>query len=276
MLLQPPPVAAGFLSHVSRGTWHLLGYFLENNNNNTHACCAEWFKATSIPPKVAHALNYTVPVAAVDGWIESEVGLPEATFDAMHAFLLTVEDAPIEHASQIMARGLPWGMLQEKLVSTQGGDGMLSKSQLYTGGVNVTAQLLQAQPWLELVETGTFSAATLNRLPTSFMVSAGWVRLLKTSARNFTRTNSVWPARSHSVRNTSGSVTAKQTAEATNIPAGSWLHLFHLGVAYAEAGDAEAARAHHLASHALRPSPTNSRNLALMADVSDPPPRASP
>jgi hypothetical protein len=155
-------------------------------------------------------------------------------------------------------------MLQEKLVSTQGGDGMLSKSQLYTEGVNETAQLLQAKPWLELVETGTFSPATLNRLPTSFMVSPGWVRLLHASARNFTSAGAVGPR----AWNTTGSETSKRTAAPTNIPAGSWLHLFHLGVAYAETGDADAARAHHLASHALQPSPTNSRNLALMADVS--------
>lgn len=90
---------------------------------------------------------------------------------------------------QILAKGMPWGTLQEKLISK-----LTSKPRkpLAPGcpfPEDVDAQTIEdegAAPWLELLEHGTFSAATLQRMPTNFEVSDGWLALLTKSAASHT------------------------------------------------------------------------------------------
>ena len=87
-------------------------------------------------------------------------------------------------------------------------------------------------PWLELLEAGTFSEATLDRTPVNFEVSDLWAKVLRDSERAKGRT---------------------------------WLHALFLGTIALERGDAAEARDLLEASMALRPNVLAARNLATCA-----------
>ena len=91
----------------------------------------------------------------------------------------------------------------------------------------------EERPWSELLTLGTFSAQTLAERPRSYAVSAGWVSVLQASMK-------------------ARGATA--------------LHHLHLGVAQAEAGALEEARASFEASLALQPNAAAHRNLALLLE----------
>lgn len=67
-----------------------------------------------------------------------------------------------------------------------------------------TVEYQEAQPWVELIQTGTFSETTLSRLPISYQTTDRWFNLLKQSVEKFGMT---------------------------------WLHALYLGICYAERGN---------------------------------------
>ena len=102
----------------------------------------------------------------------------------------------------------------------------------------------EAQPWLELMHNGTFSAETLaDPIPVSWMVSAPWAALIGESATKHGTT---------------------------------WLHECYLGVMAAEAWRLDAALAHFHASMRLQPTPIVARNLAALAPVTAALPTGNP
>ena len=83
------------------------------------------------------------------------------------------------------------------------------------------ADAAAVRPWLELLDTGNFSARTLAEVPRSFLVDAHWAAVLATSA-------------------------------AAAAPGGAtWLHEFHLGNHHAERRNYPLAAAHWQASLAV-------------------------
>jgi hypothetical protein len=202
----------------------------------------EWFKALQGDPKVLQGADYSKGLDAIDTWLKSADGVSDATVDQVDEVLKALADVT-PTAEQIVSKGMPWGGLQQKL---------LAKLAKLSGASDADAAVAAAlapgcpfpeppitdetRPWLELLETGTFSNATLSSTPVNFEVSDGWVELLDRS------------------------VSAGHT---------TWLHYLFLATHALEVGNAELGRKHLERSMALRPSVHAARNLALLAPTLD-------
>jgi hypothetical protein len=186
-----------------------------------------------------YAANYSEALGAVDAWLESLDGVPQAVYDSIDAWLAEVALRP---PTEVLHEGTPFGALEQERQEGEhqrrgsgggGVSGAISASMPFTVGVGFAAE---AKQWLELMRDGTFSAATLaDPIPLSWQVSAGWRELVRASA----------------------------AAHGT-----TWLHECHLGVMAAEEWRLVDARAHFNTSLALRPTPIVARNLAALAPVS--------
>eukprot|EP01047_Picozoa_sp_COSAG01_P010395 COSAG01_NODE_438_length_17037_cov_13.150136_9_plen_616_part_00 len=214
----------------------------------------EWFRAWKAAPQEIHAPEYATAVGAVESWLASPDGVAEARFAEMEAFFAKHSaDAP--QPQNILKHGLPWGGLEE---ARRGGAPLAAGTSFdppadwlkMEGRTPLEAAALT--PWLELLgqgqgqggggsggggggsqSYGTFSDATLERLPGSFEVSPGWYSTLQQSA--------------------------------TRQPGGaSWLHLLFLGTIELERAHSAQAAATLKKSHDLRPNPHAARALALL------------
>lgn len=129
-------------------------------------------------------------------------------------------------AEEILHVGQPWGGLHERLTGRQ-----LARGLHFN--VSTTPE---TQPWLELLDAGTFSAETLKRTPTSFQVDALWISKLKESA-----VKHGW----------------------------TWLHHVFVGTAELEIGNTADAMDHFTKSMAMQPSVHAARGLAVFVDASN-------
>lgn len=93
----------------------------------------------------------------------------------------------------------------------------------------------QSKPWMELVQTGTFSDDSLNRLPESYQIGDEWVQLLEASESAHVKKG-----------------LRKGTAT-------TWLHDLHLGIAYTERGAVLEPKKRFARSLATRPNPIAAR-----------------
>ena len=90
----------------------------------------------------------------------------------------------------------------------------------------------EVTPWTELLEKGTFSTATLSRLPLSYQTTDAWVQLISDSA------------------------------EASGM---TWLHALHLGIAQAERGNIDEPVDLFARSTANKRNPIALRCLAVLS-----------
>eukprot|EP01062_Namystynia_karyoxenos_P073074 TRINITY_DN69916_c0_g1_i1.p1 TRINITY_DN69916_c0_g1~~TRINITY_DN69916_c0_g1_i1.p1 ORF type:complete len:812 (+),score=297.14 TRINITY_DN69916_c0_g1_i1:83-2437(+) len=186
----------------------------------------EAFKARGADINRTHSADYwgpSGPVKEIEDWLASPDGIQFTDFADLDQFLEDLAKKP-PTPDQILHKGQPWGALHQALV----------KRNLAPGAPFDSAVLMEdprTRPWAELLSTGTFSAATLSRIPVSFQVSDAWDALLRSSAE----------------------------AHAT------WLHHLHLGTAALERGEKDAAVAHFNQSFQLKPNPHAARNLAVTA-----------
>ena len=186
----------------------------------------EWFQAWQADPGQMHAADYSVPLAAAKAWLASAEAPSQAQVDAADAFLSGLADVP-PTPEQIVSEGMPWGGLHEQLTG----------SRLAAGcPFPPPARTPQTAAWLDLLELGTFSAATLAATPTNFEVSAAWIARLEASL-----------AAGHA----------------------TWLHFLFLGTAALERGDAARGAALLRRSMALQPSTHAARALAFLAPTAD-------
>ena len=199
-----------------------------------------------------HSADYSSAVGAVDAWLSSAEGMPPPTLAEADTVLRELADVP-PTAEQIVSKGMPWGGLHEKLRATlqkrrAGAHGGTAHGGTAHGSSIEPTRLAPGCPfpppevteetaaYLELLEVGTFSNATLRRPPTTFEVSAEWMGLVEASARTHGRT---------------------------------WLHSLLLGTAALEHGDAAVGGAHLRDSMARKPSVHAARALALLAPSAD-------
>jgi hypothetical protein len=192
----------------------------------------EWFKAWQADPAVMQAADYDTPIGAVNDWLHSADGMSDAKLGAVDKLLRRMADVP-PTKEQIISKGMPWGGLQEKLLAKLSG----KPAGLAPGCPFPEPEVTEeTQPWLELLETGTFSAQTLGRTPVNFEVTDAWVALLQKSV---------------------------DAGHAT------WLHLLFLGTHALEVGNAEGAVDLFRRSMKLQPSVHAARSLALVAPTQD-------
>ena len=166
--------------------------------------------------KAAHDPDYAAACAAAGKVVDERVS--GAALQEIDAFLSAQADASVQ---TLLHRGTGWGWLHEKRTGRR-----LSPGLAFEGEAGD-----EERPWAELLTTGTFSAETLNKPPCSFNVSAGWMDVLRESAR---------------------------------VHGATWLHHFHLGVAQLEAGAFGEAGEHFKASLALQENAPAHRHLALL------------
>lgn len=202
----------------------------------------EWFKAFQADPEDMQHPDYSVPVDKVGAWIVGPDGVSRAELADIDALFTEMSDQPPTKA-QIVSKGMPWGGLQQKLLTTLHRRGGKSETAAAAAAVLAPGCPFPApettdetQPWLELLETGTFSNETLGRTPVNFEVSDTWVGLLDKSM-----------AAGHA----------------------TWLHHLFLGTHALEVGNAEAGQAHMRASMALHPSVPAARALAMLTPTVD-------
>ena len=135
-------------------------------------------------------------------------------------FQLHATDEPTE----ILVRGQPWGALEEMLLGRP-----------LAPGLKFTLPLVgeegydEAQPWVELLQQGTFSADTLTKMPLSYQTTDRWLAVLQKSAETHGMT---------------------------------WLHALHIGIALTERGNIEEPISMFQMSYTLKPNPVAARCLA--------------
>jgi hypothetical protein len=178
----------------------------------------EWTECISpfaMDSKAAHDPDYSAACMAAGKVVDERV--PASAVEEIDAFLIAQAATPVK---TLLHRGAGWGWLHEKRTGRKISTGLTFEAN--PGD--------EEQPWTELLSAGTFSHETLSKSPCSFNVSAGWMDVLRESARTHGAT---------------------------------WLHHFHLGVAQLERGDFAKAREHFKSSLALKDNAPARRCLAL-------------
>lgn len=182
----------------------------------------EWFKGFDGDVSVLRGKDYQAALDVVDNWIQSDEGMPKDEVSKWDSFF---EKHATKAPSKILVRGQPWGALEEMRLGHQLVDGLtFTLPALGETGYD------EAQPWVELLQDGTFSESTLELYPVSYQTTDGWLALIETSAEKFGMT---------------------------------WLHALHLGINYAERGSSEKAQELFAQSMKLRPNVIASRCIAV-------------
>ena len=191
----------------------------------------EYFSAAVGDPAVLLGDAYRGAVGAVSAWRAGpDSGVNDTRLADVRAFLEALEGAPVD---EVLAVGSPWGAVELARRAAPGGAaGAAAWPRGYV--FNVSRDLAEAAPWLELVAggaVGTFSPATLAVEPVSWQVAGEWLAVLRASAAAHGAT---------------------------------WLHDLFAAVALAEMGGVDEPRALLNASLAKRPSAIAARCLAVL------------
>lgn len=175
--------------------------------------------AASAPVNAAlHSANYSEALGAM-GDVLAGVS-PEDAWEAAHTFLVGIADNPVDG---IVSNGTGWGALHAHR------PGALP----FSAGVTFPdVSTPETAPWLDLVDSGTFSQGALASYPLSFQVSEVWRLLVEDSAAKHGST---------------------------------WLHSLHLGVAYMHIWQVDQAKTHFIASNEANGNVQARRALAWIA-----------
>eukprot|EP00940_MAST-03C_sp_MAST-3C-sp2_P003225 g3225.t1 len=128
----------------------------------------EWFKGWQGNAEALQSPRYDDAIDAVDDFMRKTISADRiAQVDAALTALSEVEP------TQILARGLPWGGLEE-----------IRRGKPFARGTPFPSPDPSdpgIRPWLELIQNGTFSTFTLQQTPVSFLCSDEWISVLETS-----------------------------------------------------------------------------------------------
>jgi hypothetical protein len=184
----------------------------------------EWFKSFNGSTSKLFSNTYSDALGEMNTWLSSSSGMNASHIADVTSFLNSVAITAI-NASNILSRGSPWGGLYERLAK-----GPLTRSTYF----DLDKQDPLVQPWVELMDTGTFSTETLSLLPVSYQVRPEWISLLAaTPVKNMT-----------------------------------WLHQLHLAIYEAELGQVDSPRSRFQASLSLNPvNPIAARCLARLSST---------
>eukprot|EP00595_Chromulina_sp_UTEXLB2642_P002837 CAMPEP_0196761940 /NCGR_PEP_ID=MMETSP1095-20130614/1254_1 /TAXON_ID=96789 ORGANISM="Chromulina nebulosa, Strain UTEXLB2642" /NCGR_SAMPLE_ID=MMETSP1095 /ASSEMBLY_ACC=CAM_ASM_000446 /LENGTH=720 /DNA_ID=CAMNT_0042112063 /DNA_START=58 /DNA_END=2220 /DNA_ORIENTATION=- len=185
----------------------------------------EWFKGFDGQIDKLLDQNYSVSINYINQWIDDEFSHGSVVSDWDKFFEEHVEKDP----SEILVRGTgAWGALEELRSGNRLSKGLIF--ELPDEDLTST-RYLEAKPWIELIELGTFSEDTLSRFPLSYQTTDSWFKLLKQSAEKHGMT---------------------------------WLHAFHIGICLTERGDVTESINMFTYSYTLKPYPVTSRNIAVL------------
>eukprot|EP00966_Prymnesium_polylepis_P239975 5549136-Prymnesium_polylepis.1 len=138
-------------------------------------------------PEALYDDKYERAVDELVAYVNSDDGVPPALWHEMDSFMRNVSETVHVAVSDVLFNGSSWGALdrklrQQALMAKQGAGGGGSAAATDTGVHTSTPSVLffeepltphyapeDTMPWRELLNDGTFSAATLARTPTSFV-----------------------------------------------------------------------------------------------------------
>lgn len=185
----------------------------------------EWFKGFQGDTGVLYGTDYQAALDSIDTWMKNPTdGFPQDRVKDWDAFFTAhATDTPAE----VLVHGQPWGYLEELLLGHQ-----LAPGLTFLAPEAGSLGEAEAQPWLELVRDGTFSAATLELLPLSYQTTDGWLALLRKSAAERGMT---------------------------------WLHALHIAVCLTERGDVDEPRKLFQQSLDMHPNPIAARCLGVLS-----------
>ena len=184
----------------------------------------EWFKGFDGNIDVLRGENYQAALNEIDTWMRKEGdGMPKEVVKDIDQFY-------VEHAtkdpSKILVQGQPWGYLEELRLGKR-----LAPGLVFTPPEKGTLAYKEAQPWIELVQEGTFSAETLSKLPLSYQTTNPWLDLITQSADQHGMT---------------------------------WLHALHIGIGLTERGIVTQSIEMFELSMKLKPNPIAARCLGVL------------
>ena len=197
----------------------------------------------------------------MEDWLSSEQGMSKVHYEEMEAFF-DAHSADAPTPGNILTHGLPWGGLHEKLTGRKLAPGVVfdtPEQSLAAARAEGAASLVPAalQPWAELLgPAGTFSNATLGRLPGSFQVSAA-------AGKPLFSPGCLHPKPKLCLQVAPAWYSALEASAAAH--GDSWLHKLFMGTIELERAHSSQAAASLAASHKMRPNPHAARALALLA-----------
>lgn len=200
---------------------------------NSQMQWTEWFKAFQADGPTVHAGTYPEAVGEVDDWIRSEDGMPKETvkdWDQFFEHLSTV--TPTDE--QVVVQGSPWGALEEMLLGRPLADGLRFRMPPVD-----SPAYREVQPWVELLQTGTFSSESLKATPLSYQTTDRWLAVLQ------------------------GSFDRLAATPSENGP--TWLHYLHIAIALTERGAVQQPVDMFKKSLELHPHPIAARCLAVLS-----------
>lgn len=186
----------------------------------------EWFKGFNGNEENLRSDNYQNALNEIDSWMRSADGMQKEYVKGLDAMFTKVA---VEKPTDVLVVGQPWGALEEMLLGKPLAPGLEFKMP-----AEGTEEYLEVQPWVELLEKGTFSVHTLSVTPLSYQTTDRWVKVIEDSAQKYGMT---------------------------------WLHALHLGIAYAERGDIDKPKQLFALSIELKPNPIAMRCLAVLSST---------
>ena len=184
----------------------------------------EWFHGFHVNKEVLHNPHYEQAIDHITQAIQQD--MPKEKVAQMDTFFKKYANQ-IPH--EILSTGQPWGALEEK----RRGGNPLAPGLTFTLPSKDDNKYVEIQPWIELLENGTFSESTLSTItPLSYQTTDVWRDLVQKSAETFGMT---------------------------------WLHALHLGINAAERGDVSAPRDFFNTSLQLKPTVIAARCLAVLS-----------
>jgi hypothetical protein len=183
----------------------------------------EWFKGFYGDEAVLRGEDYDAALQQIDSWMRSDAGMPKSSVGDLDAFFVKLADRPVD---EMLVQGQPWGALEEALLGRQ-----ITPGLTFSLPKKGDATYEEAQPWMELLQDGTFSKETLSRLPISYQTTDRWLQKLEESAEKHGMT---------------------------------WLHALHIAIGHIERGAVSYPLELLAQSMALKPNPIAARCIAVL------------
>jgi len=188
----------------------------------------EWFKGFNADENIIRGDDYNAALHIVEKWIMSSEGMPKSEIATLDSFFELIANVPVD---EILVAGQPWGALEEMILGHS-----LNKGLTFTLPTEGTIEYDEMLPWLELLQSGTFSEQTTSKLPLSYQTTDVWFQKVKESSL------------------------------ATGM---TWLHALHLAIGHIERGDIDYPKQLLKQSMELFPNPIAARCLAVLSSSAE-------
>lgn len=188
----------------------------------------EWFRGFDGDITTLRGDDYNAALSYVDEWIKSPDGVTRELSADWEKFFSSHATSEV---SEVLVKGQPWGALEELRLGHP-----LVPGLSFQLPERDSLEYFEVQPWMELVQLGTFSEASLARLPLSYQTTDAWLELLQLSSVKYGMT---------------------------------WLHALHIGIALTERGEVDGSLLLFEQSMDLFPNPIAARCIGVLQTTSE-------